>query len=233
MTKTSENITALLGTVGHRLRTRRVCVCLCVCVCVYVCVCVCLCIDIIYKAQNRAMINIRPNNNKTISPSNSPRVTLCLPYRNITFSDKIMPIFYTGQSIGSTLIHTNLHKLSDLSLGSICKVCYSKIFECSIPNVIYQLTCKLCTHNNSKYISETSKTAYKRLVEHWLAIHVVKMLIYLVLQSILIYITSHTLSKHKPPLSLTIIDRANSYTERKIKEAAWICKLKPSLSKKN
>ena len=52
----------------------------------------------------------------------------------------IRPIFYTGQSIGSILIHTNLRKLSDLSLDSICKVCNSKICECSIPNVIYQLT---------------------------------------------------------------------------------------------
>ena len=75
----------------------------------------------------------------------------------------------TGQSIGSTLIHTNLYKLPDLSLGSICNVCNSKICKCSIPSVIYQLTCNLCTHNNSIYICETSKTAYKRLVEHWLA----------------------------------------------------------------
>ena len=96
------------------------------------------------------MINIRPNNNKTISPSNSPKITICLLnlgeksirsfnriIRNNTFSDKIRPILYAGQSIGSTHIHTNLHKLSDLSLGSMCKVCNSKICECSIPNVIY------------------------------------------------------------------------------------------------
>ena len=66
------------------------------------------------------------------------------------------------------------------------------------------------------------------------------MLIYLVLQNILIYIiicfivylnNSHILSKDKPPLSLKIIDRANSYTERKIKEAVWINKLKPTLNK--
>ena len=37
-------------------------------------------IDVINKAQNRAMINIRPNNNKTISPSNSSKVNLCLSY---------------------------------------------------------------------------------------------------------------------------------------------------------
>ena len=67
-------------------------------------------IDVINKTQNRVMINIRPNNNKTISPSNSSKVTLCLPYlgeksirsfsriiRNTTFSDEIKPIFYTGQ----------------------------------------------------------------------------------------------------------------------------------------
>ena len=159
-------------------------------------------IDVINKAQNRAMINIRPKNNKTISPSNSSnssKVTLCLLYlgeksirsfsriiRNTTFSDKIRPIFYTGQSIGSTLIHTNLYKLPDLSLGSICKACNSKICECSIPNVIYQLTCKLCTHNNCIYIGETSKTA--NVLWNTAQLLVIKMLIYLVLQSILIYI---------------------------------------------
>ena len=37
-------------------------------------------IDVIIKAQNRVMINIRPSNNKTISPSHSPKVALCLPY---------------------------------------------------------------------------------------------------------------------------------------------------------
>ena len=37
-------------------------------------------IDVINKVQNRAMISIRPNNNKTILPSNSSKVTLCLPY---------------------------------------------------------------------------------------------------------------------------------------------------------
>ena len=66
-------------------------------------------------------------------------------------------IFYTVQFIGSTLIHTNLHKLLDLSLGSICKVFNSKICECSIPNVIYQLICTLCTHNNSIYLGELVK----------------------------------------------------------------------------
>ena len=70
---------------------------------------------------------------------------------NTTFSDKIRPIFCTGQSIGSTLIHTN-YKLPDFSLGSICNVCNSKICECSISNVIYQLICKLCSHNNRIYL---------------------------------------------------------------------------------
>ena len=37
-------------------------------------------IDVINKAQNRAMINIRPNNNKTISPFHFPKVTFYLPY---------------------------------------------------------------------------------------------------------------------------------------------------------
>ena len=171
-------------------------------------------IDVINKAQNRAMINIRPNNNKTISPSNASKVTLCLPYlgkksirsfsriRNTTFSDKIRPIFYTGQSIGSTLIHTNLHKLPNLLLGSICKVCNSKICECSIPNVIYQLTCKLCTHNNSIYIGETSKIAYKRLVEHWLATCNKNVNLSSIAEHFNLYHNSHILSKDKPLLSL-------------------------------
>ena len=45
-----------------------------------------------------------------------------------------------------------------------------------------------------------------------------------------LYHNSHILSKDKP-LSLKIIYRANNYTERKIKEAVWINKLKPTLNK--
>ena len=37
-------------------------------------------VDVINKAQNCAMINIRPKNNKTISLSHFPKVTFCLPY---------------------------------------------------------------------------------------------------------------------------------------------------------
>ena len=74
----------------------------------------------IQKLKIVAMINIRPNDNEKISSSHSLKVTLCLPYLgeksirsssriicNTTFSDKIRPIFYTGQSIDSALILTN------------------------------------------------------------------------------------------------------------------------------
>ena len=123
--------------------------------------------------------------------------------------------------------------MSDLSLSSIFKICNSKICECSIPNVIYQLTYKLCTHNNSIYIGEISTTAYKRLVEHWLATcnKNVNLSSRLIAEHFNLYRNSHILSKDKPLLSLQIIDRANSYTERKIKEAIWINKLKPTLNK--
>ena len=121
--------------------------------------------------------------------------------------------------------------MPDLSLGSICKFCNSKICECSIPNVIYQLTCKLCTHNNSIYIGETSKTAYKRLVEHWLATCNKNVNLSSIAEHFNLYHNSHNLFKDKPLLSLKIIDRANSYTERKTKEAVWINKLKPTLNK--
>ena len=121
--------------------------------------------------------------------------------------------------------------MPDLSLGSICKVCNYKICKCSIPNVIYQLACNLCTHNNSIYIGETSKTAYKRLVEHWLAICNKNVNLSSIAEHFNLYHNSHILSKDKPLLSLKIIDRANNYTERKIKEAVWINKLKPTLNK--
>ena len=100
-----------------------------------------------------------------------------------------------------------------LSLGSICKVCNSKICECSIPNVIYQLTCKLCTHNNSLYIGETSKTAYKRLVEHRPATCNKNVNLPSIAEHFNLCHNSHILSKYKPLLSLNIIDKANSYTE--------------------
>ena len=137
--------------------------------------------------------------------------------RITNFSGKFRPILFTGQSIGSALIHTNLYKLSDLSLGSISKVCNSKICECSIPNVIYQLTHKLFTHNDSIYILETSKTAYKRLVEHRLATCNKNVKLSSIVEHFNLYHNNPTLSEDKPLLNLKIIDRANSY-KKKIKE---------------
>ena len=95
--------------------------------------------------------------------------------------------------------------MSDLSLGSICKVCNSKIYECSIPNVIYQLTCKLRTHNNSIYIRETSKTACKRLVEHWLNTCNKNVNLSSIAEHFNLYHNSHILSKDKPLLSLKLL----------------------------
>ena len=69
-------------------------------------------------------------------------------------------------------------------------------------------------YNNSIYIDETSKTAYKRLVEHWLATCNKNVNLSGIAQHFNFYQNSHILSKDKPLLSLKIIDRANSYTER-------------------
>ena len=136
----------------------------------------------------------------------------------ILFSSK-----YSRQSV-------TLEEIEKLE-GEIFLLFFSKICECSIPNVIYQLTCKLCTHNNSIYIGETSKTAYKRLVEHWLATCNKNVNLSSIAEHFNLYHNSHILSKDKPLLSLKIIDRANNYKERKIKEAVWINKLKPTLNK--
>ena len=72
---------------------------------------------------------------------------------------------------------------------------------------------------------ETSKTAYKRLVERWLATCNKSFNLSSIAEHFNLYHNSHILSKDKPLLSLKIINRANCYnTERKIKEAVWINK---------
>ena len=81
------------------------------------------------------------------------------------------------------------------------------------------------------YIGETSNTAFKRLVEHWLAICNKNVNLSSIAEHFNIYHNSHILSKDKSPLSQKIIDRAHGYTKRKIKEAIWINKLKPTLNK--
>ena len=65
---------------------------------------------------------------------------------------------------------------------------------------IYQLTCNLCTYNNSIYIGETSKTAYKRLVEHWLATCNKNVNLSSIAEHFNLYHNSHILSKNKPLL---------------------------------
>ena len=67
--------------------------------------------------------------------------------------------------------------------------------------------------------------AYKCLMEHWLATCNKNVNLSCIAEHFNLYHNSHIISKDKPLLSLKIIDRANSYTERKIKEAVWINKL--------
>ena len=83
----------------------------------------------------------------------------------------------------------------------------------------------MCTHNDSIYIGKTSETAYKRLVEHWLATCNENINLSSVAEHFNLYHNSHTLSKDKPQLKLKIIDRASSCMDSKIKEAVWINKL--------
>ena len=68
-------------------------------------------------------------------------------------------------------------------------------------------------------------------MEHWLATCNKNVNLSSIAVHFNLYHNSHILSKDKPLLSLKIIDRANNYTERKIKEAVWINKLKPTLNK--
>ena len=68
-------------------------------------------------------------------------------------------------------------------------------------------------------------------MEHWLATCNINVNLSIIAEHFNLDHNSHILSKDKPLLSLKIIDRANSYTERKIKEAVWINKLKHTLNK--
>ena len=90
--------------------------------------------------------------------------------------------------------------MSDLSLGSICKVCNSKFCKCSIYSVLHQLACKLCTRNNSIFIGETSKTAHKRLVEHWLATWKKNIKLSSIAEHFNLNCNSHILSIDKPQI---------------------------------
>ena len=68
-------------------------------------------------------------------------------------------------------------------------------------------------------------------MEHWLATCNKNVYLSSTAEHFNLYHNSHFLFKDKPLLNLKIIDRASSYTERKIKEAVWINKLKSTLNK--
>ena len=55
-------------------------------------------------------------------------------------------------------------------------------------------------------------------MEHWIATCNKNINLSSIAEHCNLYYNSHTLSKDKPLLNLKIIDRDNSYTERKIKE---------------
>ena len=76
-----------------------------------------------------------------------------------------------------------------------------------------------------------SNTAYKRLIKYWLPTCNKNINLSSIAEYFNLYHNSHTLSKNKPLLHLKFINRANSCTERKIKEAVWINKFKPTFNK--
>ena len=68
-------------------------------------------------------------------------------------------------------------------------------------------------------------------MEHWLATCNKSVNLSIIAEYFNLYLNSYTRFKNKPQFNLKIIDRTNSYSERQIKEAVWINKLKPTLNK--
>ena len=123
---------------------------------------------------------------------------------------------------GIKLIH---HLTSSALTVNVCdsKYCPFRTQECLKKNVIYELTCKQC---GDIYIGETQRLLHTRLKEH--------------LKSITMgdsksAMSSHYTSKHSfcdaIPFSFKILDTANDFIDRKIKEATWIKLKKPTINR--
>ena len=99
-------------------------------------------------------------------------------------------------------------------------------YDCSVKGVVYKITCNLC---GEFYVGETSRPVHDRFLEHRQAATTPH-------KHPNNGIACHYFEKHigtSPTLNLEILTSGTTNTiTRKIKEAAYIKKLKPSLNAK-
>ncbi len=95
--------------------------------------------------------------------------------------------------------------------------------DCLKKNLIYELTCTVC---KEKYIGETQRELHTRVKEHNFATQTGRA------NSAM---REHYEKQHTdiPPVPFTakILETANDFIDRKLKEAKWIQKLKPSINR--
>ena len=131
----------------------------------------------------------------------------------------ILVVFTPGLKLINHLTTSALEKrVCDL------KSCPLKSTSCFIKNTIYQISCKYC---DEIYIGETQRELHLRLKEH--------------LKSILLCDDKSAMSVHfkhfhthvldEFPFTTQILDIGKDFVDRKLREATWIRKKKPSINR--
>ena len=176
----------------------------------------------------------------TTSQSDMDCVTLTLPFISDSFTNHIQS-FIKSHHLPIRLIlrpGTTLHSLfcssrpydrpkCTITGCEICPLMSSEKYDCSVQNVVYKLTCKLC---DSFYIGECMRSLHQRIGEHRrAAIYPSKY-------------SGNSMGKHyaqehsgiAPVLSLEVLATGLSKTvKRKIAEAEYIQTLKPTINSKS
>ena len=165
-------------------------------------------------------------------------MNLTLPYISETTSHEIrkfirrkslpiQPIFTPGTRLRDILCNSRPHDQPKCSKKD-CKICSAlEKGTCTTMAPVYQITCKIC---GEFYVGETCRSANERLSEH---------LRYSGNPTAASYRdeawAQHYREKHrggKPELSFKILTTERNTLQRKIVEAMYIQKLKPTINNK-
>ena len=187
----------------------------------------------------RAFAKTHVSQHQHIRDSYSDPVLLKLPYISENFSNQICR-YIKSNSLPIKVVFTPGKKLREIFCSSRpldrpppcllkgCRVCpLLEEKDCQVIAPVYRITCNLCSEI---YIGETGRTAKERLSEHLRCATSPTAKSYRDKALALHYSQFHPSTT--PDLSFTIITTEKSLLHRKILEAVFINKLKPSINLK-
>jgi hypothetical protein len=159
--------------------------------------------------------------------------------KNLTFSYKIYPVYYTGNNLSDIIIRSDLPTIVDYpSLTLTCEVCSLRKCICDLRNIVYILQCNECLKYNMGsnvhsdlgiYIGETGRQLKIRINEHMNAIRKNDIKGSAMVEH---FNDVHAnIGVQDRTFKVNLLEKCNGFLDRKILEAINIFNFKPDINK--